>query len=122
MPTREEARALRRFDPGMARCILGLGGPIALQILAEIGAFSVGAVMSGRLGALSSAGHQLAITLALAHQVGDRGDLVVDRVFHSDGQVSAFPGSTAVISRGPFDRTSNFYVSSTTGSISPWKK
>lgn len=53
-----------RVDPDKLRRIARLGAPISLQILAEIGAFSLGAVLAGRLGAAASAGHQLAMTMA----------------------------------------------------------
>lgn len=46
------------------RRIARIGVPISLLILAEIGAFSIGALLCGRLGPAQSAAHQVAITLA----------------------------------------------------------
>lgn len=44
--------------------VLRLGTPIGLQLLAEIGAFSLVAVLAGRLGEEPAAAHQIAIGLA----------------------------------------------------------
>jgi MATE family multidrug resistance protein len=43
---------------------LGLGLPIGLQLLAEIGAFTTVALIAGKLGAVVAAAHQVAIGLA----------------------------------------------------------
>lgn len=55
-------------DHGIARPsvrhVLGLGFPIALQLLAEIGVFSLAAVLVGRFGAVTTAAHQTALSLA----------------------------------------------------------
>jgi MATE family multidrug resistance protein len=44
--------------------VLGLGAPIGLQLLAEIGVFSVVAVLAGRLGKVAVSAHHIAIGLA----------------------------------------------------------
>jgi len=54
----------RRFDRGLAGTIARLGLPFGLQILAEVGVFTVVAILTGRLGAATASGHQVAITLA----------------------------------------------------------
>jgi MATE family multidrug resistance protein len=50
--------------PPLARRILQLGVPIGLTLLAEVGAFALTSVLAGRIGAVSGAGHQVAITIA----------------------------------------------------------
>ena len=44
--------------------VLRVGGPIAATYLAEVGAFTVAAILAARLGSHAAAGHQVAITLA----------------------------------------------------------
>lgn len=44
--------------------VIRLGGPIGLQLLAEIGVFSFAAVLAGRLGQVPVGAHQIAIGLA----------------------------------------------------------
>lgn len=46
------------------RVLLGLGVPVGLQLVAEVGAFSAGALMVGSLGVVSLAAHQVALTCA----------------------------------------------------------
>lgn len=46
------------------RRVLSLGLPVGLQMLAEIGVFSVVAVVAGKLGTVPVAAHQVAISLA----------------------------------------------------------
>lgn len=46
------------------RTQLALGGPVALQLLVEVGTFSVAAIMMGWLGAAPLAAHQIAISYA----------------------------------------------------------
>lgn len=53
-----------RPDAHEMREILHLGWPIALQISAEVGIFTLVSVMIGRLGEVQLAGHQIAIMLA----------------------------------------------------------
>ncbi|MCA9585957.1 MAG: MATE family efflux transporter [Myxococcales bacterium] len=50
--------------PPTVRRVLGLSLPIGLQLLAEIGVFSVVALLAGRLGEVSVSAHQVAIGLA----------------------------------------------------------
>jgi MATE family multidrug resistance protein len=54
----------RRIDPATLRAITRVGAPIAVQVLAEGGSFSLVGVLAGRLGAMSAAAHQVAINLA----------------------------------------------------------
>lgn len=56
--------ARRAADPALQRKIVKLGVPIALQLLAEVGAFSVASILAGRMGQGPAAGYQIAITLA----------------------------------------------------------
>lgn len=51
-------------SPGSADAIVRIGGPIGLQLLAEVAAFALVAVLAGRLGANAAAAHQVAIQLA----------------------------------------------------------
>lgn len=51
-------------SPPNVRRVLTLGTPIGLQWLAEVGVFSVVAVLAGRLGEVAVAAHQIAIGLS----------------------------------------------------------
>jgi MATE family multidrug resistance protein len=57
-------RASRRMEPRRMMELLRLGFPAASQLLAEIGAFAMATFLIGRLGALSLAGHQIALNIA----------------------------------------------------------
>jgi MATE family multidrug resistance protein len=46
------------------RSLLRVGLPIGLTVLAEIGAFTIGGLMAGRIGAAAAGGHQVALSLA----------------------------------------------------------
>ncbi len=59
---RRTARA--RPDPAMQRSILRVGLPVGLHLVAEVGVFSLAAVLAGVLGKVPAAAHQVAITLA----------------------------------------------------------
>ena len=59
--THSAARAVRWADQRKA---LWLGVPIGLQMGAEVGVFALVGLLAGRLGALSLAAHQVAISLA----------------------------------------------------------
>ncbi len=48
----------------VVRKALALGTPIGLQVLAEVGIFSFATVLAGRLGATTSAAHQIALGVA----------------------------------------------------------
>jgi multidrug resistance protein, MATE family len=52
---------------------LGLGVPIGLQLLAEVGVFTVGAVLVGRFGPAATSAHQVAIGLASFTYMGALG-------------------------------------------------
>ncbi len=56
--------ARRRADPAMMRTIFWLGLPIGLQMLAEMGVFTLCNVLAGRISKEAAAGYQLAIGLA----------------------------------------------------------
>jgi MATE family multidrug resistance protein len=56
--------ASRRLELARIRELLRLGLPAALQLLVEIMAFTVTAVLIGRLGSLALAGHQIALNVA----------------------------------------------------------
>ncbi|MFY0671962.1 MAG: MATE family efflux transporter [Bacteroidia bacterium] len=58
--------ALISFKPSINKCkeILKLGVPIATQYFLEGGAFILGAIVIGWLGAIPQAGHQIAISIA----------------------------------------------------------
>lgn len=62
--TREELAPSIEEDREARRKILRIGFPIALQILAEVGAFTITSILSGRMGRGSAAGYQVAMTLA----------------------------------------------------------
>src|SRR5262245_4714254 len=57
-------RASRRIELRRIAALLPLGLPAASQLLAEIGAFTLGTFLIGRLGALALAGHQIALNVA----------------------------------------------------------
>lgn len=61
-PPHDPAR--RAADPVIRGKIFKLGIPIGLQILAEVGAFTIAAILSGRMGRGPAAGYQIALTLA----------------------------------------------------------
>ncbi len=66
-PRFREAMPVRWLAPLSGRQLraqLALGGPVALQLLLEIGTFSVAAIMMGWLGAAPLAAHQVAISYA----------------------------------------------------------
>jgi MATE family multidrug resistance protein len=54
----------RARDSALVRTILRLGMPLAGQLVSEVGLFAATTILAGRMGALSVAGHQIAITLA----------------------------------------------------------
>lgn len=59
-PTRADFRA----DREIIRRICGIGWPIAMHLLAEVGAFSLAGIFAGWLGPKAAAGHQVALSLA----------------------------------------------------------
>lgn len=63
-PPRAPRSAAPLIDPALLRRALRLGLPIAVTLLAEIGAFTLGSVLVGRISATASASHQVALTLA----------------------------------------------------------
>ncbi|UOR03616.1 MATE family efflux transporter [Hymenobacter aerilatus] len=63
-PYREAASAQFLPDAPTLRRLLGLGAPIGVQMMFEMGAFSFSAIMIGWLGATPLAAHQIAINVA----------------------------------------------------------
>lgn len=59
-PTREDFRR----DNEIIRRIVRVGWPIAMHLLAEVGAFSLAGIFAGWLGPQAMAGHQVALSLA----------------------------------------------------------
>lgn len=59
-PTREDYRR----DVEIIKRIVRMGWPIAMHLLAEVGAFSLAGIFAGWLGPRAMAGHQVALTLA----------------------------------------------------------
>jgi len=54
----------RAADPELRAKIFKLGSPVALQILAEVGAFTMAGILAGRMGRGPAAANQIALTLA----------------------------------------------------------
>ena len=54
----------RAADPELRAKILKLGGPLALTLLAEVGAFTIAGMLAGRMGRGPAAANQVALTLA----------------------------------------------------------
>ncbi len=63
IPTPPDPRR-RDADPEIRAKILKLGAPVALQILAEVGAFTMAGILAGRMGRGPAAANQIALTLA----------------------------------------------------------
>jgi len=63
-PHRDAARHSLLPDGPTLRRLLGLGAPIGVQMMFEMGAFSFSAIMIGWLGATDLAAHQIAINVA----------------------------------------------------------
>jgi MATE family multidrug resistance protein len=63
-PYRAAVPSWFRPDWGTLRRLIGLGTPIGVQMMFEMGAFSFSAIMIGWLGATSLAAHQIAINVA----------------------------------------------------------
>lgn len=63
-PYREAAGSWLTASSGTMRRLLGLGMPIGVQMMFEMGAFSFSAIMIGWLGATALAAHQIAINVA----------------------------------------------------------
>lgn len=63
-PYREAASHWLQPEKAVLRRLVGLGSPIGVQMMFEMGAFSFSAIMIGWLGATSLAAHQIAINVA----------------------------------------------------------
>jgi multidrug resistance protein, MATE family len=70
------------------RKVLQIGSPVGLQVLAEIGVFSLVAVLAGRLGRVAVSAHQIAIGLASFTFMGALGigGATAVRVGHAIGE------------------------------------
>lgn len=55
---------LRRFDRALLRRAFGVGFPLGLQLLAEVGIFSFVGLLVGRMGVEGMAAHQIALAVA----------------------------------------------------------
>jgi len=64
LPTEASGGSARRLDLATVRHALGLGAPIGLQMLAEVGVFTLASIVMGRIGRTSLAAHQVALQLA----------------------------------------------------------
>src|SRR5262249_12638339 len=82
------------------------GMPVGLQLLAEIGVFSLVAVLAGRLGRVAVSGHQIAIGLASFTFMGALGisGATAVRVGHAvgEGRVARRPGLVGFALGGVF--------------------
>ncbi|MBX3258501.1 MAG: MATE family efflux transporter [Labilithrix sp.] len=85
---REAARAVGPIRALPIAKVLRLGTPIGLQLLAEIGVFSLVAVLAGKLGTVAVAAHQIAIGLASFTFMGALGigGATAVRVGHAIGE------------------------------------
>jgi MATE family multidrug resistance protein len=63
----------RAAERAMAKKLLRLGLPIGLQLSAEVGIFSLVALLMGRLGPVATAAHQIALSLASMSFMGALG-------------------------------------------------
>ncbi|WP_400190283.1 MATE family efflux transporter [Hymenobacter sp. B81] len=63
-PYRAAAGSWLRLSPAVLGRLLGLGFPIGVQMIFEVGAFAFSAIMAGWLGATTQAAHQIAINVA----------------------------------------------------------
>ncbi|MBI5882101.1 MAG: MATE family efflux transporter [Elusimicrobia bacterium] len=52
------------FDPALMRNLLRIGLPAGIQLALEVGAFSAGTLLMGRIGSAAAASHQVALNLA----------------------------------------------------------
>jgi multidrug resistance protein, MATE family len=57
-------RPMQASEPIAVRSVARLGLPVGLQLLAEIGVFSLGTVLVGRFGSVAVSAHQVALGLA----------------------------------------------------------
>ncbi len=85
---REAPRAAPSIGALPIAKVLRLGAPIGLQLLAEIGVFSLVAVLAGKLGTVAVAAHQIAIGLASFTFMGALGigGATAVRVGHAIGE------------------------------------
>jgi MATE family multidrug resistance protein len=81
--------------------VLRLAAPLGLQILAEIGVFSIAAILSGKLGNVAASAHQIAIMLASFTFMGALGisGATAVRVGHAvgEGRSPRLPGLVGIV-------------------------
>jgi MATE family multidrug resistance protein len=73
---------LRRWAPADGRAVWRIGAPVGAHYLAEVGVFALAGFLAGRMGAVSMASHQIAITVAsltfcFAMGIGNAGSVMV---------------------------------------------
>jgi MATE family multidrug resistance protein len=66
IPIRDVSSSLRRPDRPEILLALNVGGPVGLQMGAEVGVFALAGFLAARMGANAAAAHQIALTLASA--------------------------------------------------------
>jgi multidrug resistance protein, MATE family len=64
IPIRETSSSLRRPVRSDIQLALNVGGPVGLQMGAEVGVFALAGFLAARIGAEAAAAHQVALTLA----------------------------------------------------------
>lgn len=82
------AGARRSLRDAPIRKVLRVGSPIGLQLLAEIGVFSLAGVLAGKLGSIAASAHQIALSLASFTFMGALGisGATAVRVGHAIGE------------------------------------
>ena len=99
---------LRSVERRMLRQVFALGFPIALQMLAEMGIFSLVAVLAGTMGSVPMAAHQVALMLAASTfmvplAVGTATSVRVGRAIgREDVQATRRSGLTGICLGGAF--------------------
>jgi MATE family multidrug resistance protein len=58
--------SIRKIDRTEFRLAIRIGGPVGLQMGAEVSAFALAGLLAARIGAVAAAAHQIALTLASA--------------------------------------------------------
>lgn len=95
----------RAHDPLMTAAIVRIGGPVGLQLLAEVGIFAVTSVLAGRLGTVPAAAHQIAITLgsftfSAAIGIGAAASVRVGRAVGTGDLAATRRAGTAAVAMG----------------------
>jgi multidrug resistance protein, MATE family len=66
VPLQKVSSSVRRINRSEIRLALRVGGPVGLQMGAEVGVFALAGFLAARIGADAAAAHQIALTLASA--------------------------------------------------------